>query len=249
MAPADGNGELLYGIHAVREALRSGARPLQRLLLQRTDGRCAELVGLARARHVPIHVEPSAALDRLVRHTHHQGVVGVVAAKSYAELEEILAFARSRTEAPFFVLLDGVEDPHNLGAVTRTSEAAGVHGLFLPERRSAGLTAAVAKASAGALDHMRIARVPNLSRLIETLQGHGLWVYGLDADASKSYTAVDYRGPVALVLGGEGKGIRPGVLEKCDETVRIPMQGKVASLNVSAAAAVALFEVVRQRRG
>lgn len=247
MAPADGNGELLYGIHAVREALRSGARPLQRLLLQRTDGRCAELVGLARARHVPIHVEPSAALDRLVRHTNHQGVVGIVAAKSYADLEEILAFAGSRAEPPFLVVLDGVEDPNNLGAVTRTAEAAGVHGLIVPERRSAGLTAAVAKASAGALDHMLIARVPNLSRLIETLQRQGLWVYGVDPDSSKSYTAVDYRGPIALVLGGEGKGIRHGVLEKCDETVRIPMLGEVASLNVSAAAAVALFEVVRQR--
>lgn len=247
MAPVDGSGEVLYGFHSVREALRSGVRPLQRLLLERTDGRFAELVSLARAAHVPVHVEPQAALDRLARQVRHQGVVGIIAAKEYAELDDILTFAQTKAQPPFLVLLDGVEDPSNLGAVARTSEAAGVHGIFLPERRSAGLTSAVAKASAGALDHMRIGRVANISRLIESLQRNGLWVYGLDAGSSKCYTAVDYRGPIALVLGGEEKGIRPGVLEKCDETVRIPMQGKIASLNVSAAAAVALFEVVRQR--
>ncbi|MEX5217812.1 MAG: 23S rRNA (guanosine(2251)-2'-O)-methyltransferase RlmB [Nitrospiraceae bacterium] len=247
MAPADGSDEVLYGIHAVREALRSGARPLQRLMVARTDGRFAELVALARTLQVPIHVEPQAALDRLVRHARHQGIVGIVSAKRYAESEEILSFAGAQGQPPFVVLLDGVEDPNNLGAVIRTAEAAGVHGLFLPDRRSAGLTSAVAKASAGALAHMRIARVTNLSRLIESLQQSGFWVYGLDPESSTCYTAVNYRGPIALVLGGEGKGIRPGVLEKCDETVRVPMQGKVASLNVSAAAAIALFEVVRQR--
>ncbi|WP_447600953.1 23S rRNA (guanosine(2251)-2'-O)-methyltransferase RlmB [Nitrospira sp. Nam80] len=247
MAPADGSDEVLYGIHAVREALRSGARPLQRLMVVRTDGRFAELVALARIVQVPIHVEPQAALDRLVRHARHQGVVGIVSTKHYAESDEILSFAGSQAQPPFVVLLDGVEDPNNLGAVIRTAEAAGVHGIFLPDRRSAGLTSAVAKASSGALAHMRIGRVTNLSRLIESLQRNGFWVYGLDPGSSTCYTAVDYRGPIALVFGGEGKGIRPGVLEKCDETVRVPMLGKVASLNVSAAAAIALFEVVRQR--
>jgi 23S rRNA (guanosine2251-2'-O)-methyltransferase len=247
MAPADGSDEVLYGIHAAREALRSGARPLQRLMVARTDGRFAELVDLARTKHVPVHVEPTAALDRLVRHARHQGVIVIVSAQRYVEPDEILSFAGSKAQPPFVVLLDGVEDPNNLGAVIRTSEAAGVHGIFLPDRRSAGLTGAVAKASSGALDHMRISRATNLPRVIESLQRSGLWVYGLDPASSKCYTAVDYRGPIALVLGGEGKGIRPGVLEKCDETVRVPMQGKVASLNVSAAAAIALFEVVRQR--
>lgn len=247
MAPVDGSGEVLYGFHAVREALRSGARPLQRLMVARTDGRFAELLALARAAQVPIHIEPQAALDRLARQAHHQGIVGIIASKRYAEVDEILSFAGTQGKPPFLVVLDGIEDPNNLGAVTRTSEAAGVHGIFVPDRRSAGLTSAVAKASAGALDHMRIGRATNLSRLIESLQRSGLWVYGFDPGSSKCYTAVDYRGPIALVLGGEGRGVRPGVLEKCDETVRIPMQGKVASLNVSAAAAIALFEVVRQR--
>jgi 23S rRNA (guanosine2251-2'-O)-methyltransferase len=247
MAPADGNAEILYGFHAVREALRSGARPLQRLILARIEGRHAELATLARAARIPVHVEPQAAIDRLVREGHHQGVVGIVAAKGYAELDDILSFAEAQAQPPFLVVLDGVEDPHNLGAVIRTSEAAGVHGMFIPDRRSAGLTGAVAKSSAGALAHMRVARAGNLSRLIESLQGSGLWVYGLDPGARKAYTGVDYRGPIALVLGGEDKGIRPGVLEKCDETVRIPMRGKIGSLNVSAAAAIALFEVVRQR--
>jgi 23S rRNA (guanosine2251-2'-O)-methyltransferase len=247
MAPADGNDEVLYGFHAVREALRSGARPLHRLLLARTDGRYAELAGLAKAQHVPMHVEPQAALDRLVRQGHHQGVVGIVGAKRYTELGEILSFAQAQDQPPFLVVLDGVEDPHNLGAVMRTAEAAGVHGMFLPERRAAGLTSAVAKSSAGALAHMRVGRAVNLSRLIESLQGSGLWTYGFDPRSATSYTEVDYRGPIVLVLGGEEKGIRPGVLEKCDGTVRIPMRGEVASLNVSAAAAIALFEVVRQR--
>jgi 23S rRNA (guanosine2251-2'-O)-methyltransferase len=174
-------------------------------------------------------------------------VVGISAAKQYAELGEILSFSQAQDQPPFLVVLDGVEDPHNLGAVMRTAEAAGVHGMFMPERRAAGLTSAVARTSAGALAHLRIGRAVNLSRLIESLQQSGLWIYGLDPGSAKSYTEVDYRGPIALVLGGEEKGIRPGVLEKCDETVRIPMQGKVGSLNVSAAAAVALFEVVRQR--
>jgi 23S rRNA (guanosine2251-2'-O)-methyltransferase len=247
MAPADGNGEVLYGFHAVREALRSGAHPLQRLVVARTEGRYAELVALARAAHVPVHVEPQASIDRLVRQGRHQGVVGFVAAKRYAELDDILSFAQAQDQPPFLVVLDGVEDPHNLGAVMRTSEAAGVHGMFLPERRAAGLTSAVARSSAGALAHMRIGRAVNLSRLIEALKRSGLWIYGLDPRSSKSYTEPDYRGPTVLVLGGEDKGIRPGVLEKCDETVRIPMLGKIGSLNVSAAAAIALFEVVRQR--
>lgn len=247
MAPVDGNDEVLYGFHAVREALRAGARPLRRLILARTDGRYAELAVLAKARRVPIHIEPPAALDRLARQGHHQGVVGISAAKQYAELGEILSFSQAQDQPPFLVVLDGVEDPHNLGAVMRTAEAAGVHGMFMPERRAAGLTSAVARTSAGALAHLRIGRAVNLSRLIESLQQSGLWIYGLDPGSAKSYTEVDYRGPIGLVLGGEEKGIRPGVLEKCDETVRIPMQGKVGSLNVSAAAAVALFEVVRQR--
>jgi len=250
MAPAAGNdsqAELLYGLHAIREALRAGTRPLQRLLVQRTDRQFAEIIQQAKARRIPVHIEPPAAFDRLVPSGKHQGVIAFVAAKPYSSTEDILEQARRRGEPPFLVILDGVEDPHNLGAVLRTAEAAGVHGVFIPERRAAGLTSVVAKVSAGALDHMLVSRVGNISRLIEDLKEAGIWVFGLDPSASAYFTGIDMTGPIALVLGGEGEGIRPGVLKGCDGRVSIPMKGKVGSLNVSAAAAVTLFEAVRQR--
>jgi len=252
MAPAAGSGnaqELLYGLHAVREALRAGTRPLLRILVIRQDRQFADLVRLARSAQVPVHLEPRPVLDRLVPDGKHQGVIGLVAAKGYADQDEILDYARTRNEPPLVVILDGIEDPHNLGAVLRTAEAAGAHGVFVPNRRSVGLTGTVAKASAGALEHLRVGRAQNVSRLIEGLQAAGLWVYAVDLVASKPYTALDLRGPVALVFGGEGQGIRPGVIEKCDDRARIPMRGQVASLNVSAAAAIVLYEVVRQRAG
>lgn len=250
MAPAAGSDspqQVLYGLHAVREALRSGTRPMLRLLVLREDRQFADLVRLARSARIPVHVEPQAALDRLAPQSRHQGVVALVAAKRYAELDEILGDARQRGEPPFLVILDGVEDPQNLGAICRTAEAAGVHGVFIPERRSAGLTGTVAKASAGAVEHLRVGCVTNLARLIESLQAEGVWVYALDAAAEKPYTALDLRGPLALVLGGEGKGVRPGVRDACDAQARIPMHGRVTSLNVSAAAAIVLYEAVRQR--
>lgn len=250
MEPVAGSGkdvDIIYGVHAVREALRSGSRPLLRLLLVHQDRQFADVVQLAKAARVPIHVEPRPALDRLVPHGKHQGVIGVVAAKRYVEIGEILGTAKERGEPPFLVILDGLEDPHNVGAILRSAEAAGVHGVFIPERRAVGLTGTVAKTAAGAVDHLRVGCVTNLSRLIETLQTHGLWIYALDVKAEKRYTDVDLQGPLALVLGGEGKGIRPGVLDKCDERVYIPMRGHVSSLNVSAAAAIMLFEALRQR--
>ncbi len=250
MAPAAGNAdaqEILYGLHAVREALKAGSRPLQRLLVIRTDKQFSDLVQLARSLHVPVHVQPSASLDRLVPDGRHQGIVAFAAAKAYQTEESILARAVERNEPPLLVILDGVEDPHNLGAVIRTAEGAGVHGVFIPERRAAGLTSVVAKVSAGAIDHMPVARVTNTSRLIESLKAAGVWVYGVEPSASKLYTDVDLRGPVGLVFGGEGTGIRPGLLQHCDERIRIPMRGQVQSLNVSASAAVLLFEAARQR--
>ena len=250
MAPAVGNAdaqEILYGLHAVREALKAGSRPLQRLLVIRTDKQFADLVQLARSLHVPVHVQPSASLDRLVPDGRHQGIVAFAAAKAYQTEESILARAAERNEPPLLVILDGVEDPHNLGAVLRTAEGAGVHGLFIPERRAVGLTSVVAKVSAGAIDHIPVARVTNTSRLIESLKAVGVWIYGVEPSASKLYTDVDLRGPVGLVFGGEGTGIRPGLLQHCDERIRIPMRGRVQSLNVSASAAVLLFEAARQR--
>jgi 23S rRNA (guanosine2251-2'-O)-methyltransferase len=250
MAPAGGSAdqrEILYGLHAVREALKAGTRPLQRLLVVRTDKQFSELVHLARSCHVPVHVQPVTSLDRLVSGGKHQGIVAVAAAKAYQSEEAILARAATRNEPPLLVILDGVEDPHNLGAVLRTAEGAGAHGVFIPERRAAGLTSVVAKASAGAIDHIPVARVTNVGRLLESLKAAGLWIYGVEPSAGKLFTDVDLRGPVGLVFGGEGMGIRSGVVQHCDDRIRIPMKGRVQSLNVSASAAVILFEVVRQR--
>ena len=250
MAPAGGSdeaSEVLYGLHAVREALRAGTRPFSRILVLGHDRQFADLVRLARAARVPVSVSPRRALDRLVPDGKHQGVIGLIAPRRYAAPEEILAAARARGEPAFVVILDGVEDPRNLGAVLRTAEAAGVHGVLIPERRSVGLTGTVAKAAAGALEHLQVGRVQNVSRVIEVLKAEGLWVYALDPAAQRSYTSLDLRGPVALVLGGEGKGVRPGVREKCDECASIPMLGRVGSLNVSVAAGVIMYEVLRQR--
>ncbi len=240
-------GDIIFGLHAVREALRAKTRPLIRLVVVQQDRQFAELVGLARSAGIPVHVEPRSALDRLVPDGRHQGAVGLVAAKAYTDQADILDHARQRGEPPFLVVLDGIEDPHNLGAILRTAEGAGVHGVFLPERRSVGLTGTVAKVSAGALEHLRVGRSGNVSQLLEALKAEGVWVYALDPRASKPYTDLDFRGSVALVLGGEGKGVRPGVLEHCDDRAAIPMRGRVASLNVSAAAAIVLYEAVRQR--
>ncbi|MDF0642902.1 MAG: 23S rRNA (guanosine(2251)-2'-O)-methyltransferase RlmB [Nitrospira sp.] len=250
MALADGSdepSEILYGLHAVREALRAGTRPIQRLLVLRLDRQFGDLVQRAKEHRVPVQLGPSAAFDRLVPGGKHQGVIAFVAAKSYSSLGEILESARLRKEPPFLLLLDGVEDPHNLGAVLRTAEAAGVHGVCIPERRAVGLTSVVAKVSAGAIDHMLVSRVTNLTRLMEGLKEAGIWVYGVEPSATKLYTQTDLTGPFAIVVGGEGEGIRPGVRKECDELLRIPMMGKIESLNVSAAVSVVLFEAVRQR--
>ena len=250
MGPAAGNAntqDILYGLHAVREALKAGTRPFQRLLVLRTDRQFTDLIQLARSRQVPVHIQPLTALDRLVPGGKHQGVVAFIAAQSYQSEEQILARAAERGESPLVVILDGVEDPYNLGAVLRTAEGAGVHGVFIPERRAAGLTSVVAKASAGAIDHIPVARMTNISRLLESLKAAGIWVYGVTPSAKQVFTDVDLRGPIGFVLGGEGAGIRPGVLHHCDETIRIPMKGQIQSLNVSASAAVVLFEAVRQR--
>lgn len=250
MVPAGGSADrrdILYGLHAVREALKAGARPIQRIVVLRTDRQFHDVVRAAKSKHIPVHVEPPAAFDRLVPHGKHQGVIAFIAEKSYSSTEEILKRALVRGEPPFVIILDGVEDPHNLGAVLRTAEAAGVHGVFIPERRAVGLTSVVAKVSAGAIDHIPVGRVGNLTQLIAELKAGGLWVYGVEPSAPDGYTTIDMTGPVALVLGGEGEGIRPGVLKACDGRIRIPMKGKVESLNVSAAVAVVLYEVVRQR--
>lgn len=240
----------LFGVHPVLEALRSKARGFETICLQRgRRGRDVdEILRLAKTNRVPVVFEPRETLDRMAGTARHQGAVGIVAAKPYAQLDDLIE-AAGRLDSPLLLILDGLEDPRNLGAVMRTAEAVGVQGIIIPERRSVGLTATVAKASAGAIEHLLVARVVNLSQTIERLKEARFWVYALDAKGKQSYLDVDYRGPIALVVGGEGRGIRPLVADQCDGRVRIPMQGKVASLNVSVATAILLYEVYRQRAG
>ena len=197
-----------------------------------------------------VHRAPRAELQRLAPHANHQGVVASVAAAAYADADELLdaLAARVNTDAPpLAVVLDGVEDPRNLGAILRTCECAGVRAVFVPERRAVGLTETVAKAAAGALEYVRVARVTNVARLIEELKERGIWTVGTAADASLEYTDWDWTRPSALLLGGEGEGLRRLVRERCDALVRIPLRGRIASLNVSVAAGVVLYEALRQR--
>jgi len=190
---------------------------------------------------------PRKKLDQVAKGISHQGVLAFVAAYPYAELDHLLQRAEEKGEPPFLLILDGLEDPHNLGSILRTADAAGVHGVILPKRRSVGLTATVAKTSAGAIHYVPVARVTNLANTIEKLKKENIWVYGSGADAKLDYRQIDYRGPVALVIGHEGKGISRLVWEKCDEHIRLPLAGQVSSLNASVAAGVLMYEVYRQR--
>jgi 23S rRNA (guanosine2251-2'-O)-methyltransferase len=235
----------LIGIHAVREALAAG-RALERVIVAqgRHGERVQEIVELARSRDIPVRFEDRARLDRLAETSHHQGIVALAAAKQALSLQDLLAKA---PQPALLVLLDGVEDPRNLGAIVRTALAAGAGGIVIPERRAAGLTETVTQTSAGALEHLPVARVKNLAAAMEDLKEAGLWLVGLDERGEKLYTAVDYTGPVALVVGGEGRGLHELVRKLCDFLVAIPTVGPVRSLNVSVAAGVVLFEAVRQR--
>jgi 23S rRNA (guanosine2251-2'-O)-methyltransferase len=242
----------LTGIHAVREALEAG-HALDRIVIARgrQDTRVEEIVQLARERNIPLRFEERTQIDRLAGSKDHQGVVAVAAARAAATLEDILAAAKAGAghgQKGLIVLLDGVEDPHNLGAIIRTALASGAHGVVIPERRSAGLTDTVARASAGALAHLPVAKVTNLAQTMEELKEAGYWLIGLDEQADKSYIEADYTSPVGIVLGGEGKGLHELTRKRCDFVVSLPTTGPVKSLNVSVAAGVVLFEALRQRR-
>jgi 23S rRNA (guanosine2251-2'-O)-methyltransferase len=240
----------LTGIHAVCEALEAG-RALDRIVIARgrQDSRVEEIVRLARERHVPLRFEDRGQLDRLADSKDHQCVVAMAAARAAATLEDILTAANASTaQKGLIVLLDCVEDPHNLGAIIRTALASGAHGVVIPERRSAGLTDTVARASAGALAYLPVAKVTNFARTMEELKEADYWLIGLDERADKSYTDADYTSPVGIVLGGEGKGLHDLTRKRCDFVVSLPTIGPVKSLNVSVAAGVVLFEALRQRR-
>jgi len=241
----------LTGIHAVKEALEA-RRPIDRIAIAkgRQDTRVEEIVQLARKQGVPVRFEDRGQIDRLANSKDHQGVVALAAARAAASLEDILANANANGHGQLglIVLLDGVEDPHNLGAIVRTALAAGAHGVVIPERRAAGLTDTVARASAGALAHLPVAKVTNLVRTMEELKEAGYWLVGLDEQGEKNYTEVDYTSPVGIVLGSEGQGLHELTRKRCDFVVSLPTTGPVKSLNVSVAAGVVLFEAIRQRR-
>ena len=235
---------ILAGIHPVAEALRAG-RPLERVLVAKGAGgpRLQQIIDLARQGSVPLRFEPRQALDRLAGSAAHQGVVALGASQKYRTLDDIAESAR------MLVFLDGVEDPHNLGAVIRTAHAAGADAVVIPERRAAGLTETVAKAAAGALEHLPIVRVGNLNRALDEIKERGFWIYGVDERGTQDYDQVEYAAPAALVLGGEGKGIHEMARKRCHAVVRIPMAGKISSLNVSVAAGIVLFDWKRRQQG
>ena len=252
--------EVLYGLHPVEEAVRSATRRLDRVMLAR-ERNLDQLARLCRERGIRVSVESRDQLTRAARTDAHQGAVAIVRERSFLTLEDLLAdLARDRSSnsqlSPsqanshhFYLALDGVEDPHNLGALLRTADGAGVDGVILPERRIAPVSATVAKTSAGASEHVRIARVTNLVRALEQMKQANVWVVGLDERGSPDYADFDFRTDCVLVLGREGAGLHDLVKRTCDHLLRIPMAGQVSSLNVSVAGAVVMYEAMRQRRG
>jgi 23S rRNA (guanosine2251-2'-O)-methyltransferase len=244
-AEADG---LIEGRNAVIEALRAGTA-IDKIYIAKgeTDAALGHIASTARERGVVVVEADRRKLDGMSRTKSHQGVIAVSAVREYVEVDDILAAAREKGETPLIVVCDELSDPHNLGAVIRTAECAGAHGVVIPKRRSAGLTAIVAKTSAGAVSYLPVARVPNLTALLKDLKKEGLWVFGTAADGPTSLYEADLKGPAAIVIGSEGDGMSRLVREQCDFLVSIPMRGRVNSLNASAAAAVVLYEAVRQR--
>jgi 23S rRNA (guanosine2251-2'-O)-methyltransferase len=236
---------LLSGRNPIREAIKSG-RDIEKLLVAKGDlsGSAREIVAMAREARIPVQEVDRARLDEITRH--HQGMLAFASAYQYATVEDMLAEAREKGEDPFLILLDGITDPHNLGAVIRTAECVGAHGVIVPERRSVGLTPAAVKASAGAVEHVKVARVGNLSRTLEDLQKAGLWIAAAVTDG-EDYQKADLNGPLALVIGSEGEGISRLVLEHCDKTVALPMKGKIGSLNASVAAGIMMYAVLAAR--
>ena len=244
-AEADG---VIEGRNEVIEALRAGTA-IDKIYLAKgdTDSALGHIANTARANGVVVVNADRRKLDEMSRTHAHQGVIAVAAVRAYASIEDIFQRAEERGEAPLIVLCDELSDPHNLGAVIRTAECAGAHGVVIPKRRSAGLTAIVAKTSAGAVSHIPVARVPNLTALMKELQKRGVWIFGAEMNGNTSLYEADLKGPAAIVIGSEGSGMSRLVAETCDFTVSIPMKGKINSLNASAAAAILLYEAVRQR--
>ncbi|MCL2679753.1 MAG: 23S rRNA (guanosine(2251)-2'-O)-methyltransferase RlmB [Dehalococcoidia bacterium] len=241
--------DTIAGRQPVLEALRSG-RSINRIVIDRAaqrNGVLAELISLARQRKVPFEFVDASALNRLSGISSHQGVVATVAAARYIGIDDLLELSRKRGEVPLYAVIDGLEDPHNLGAILRSADAAGIHGLIIRNRREVGVTPVVAKSSAGAVEYVPVARVANIAQTLETLKKFGVWIVGIEAEGKTPFTAVDFTLPTAIVIGGEGAGIAELVRKKCDTLAAIPMRGKVSSLNASVAAALVMYEAFRQR--
>jgi len=238
---------MLAGRNPIREAIRSG-RDIEKLLVQRGElsGSAREIVQMARNARIIVQEVDKARLDELA--PHHQGMLAFASAYQYSTVEAMLEEAAERGEEPFLILLDGITDPHNLGAIIRSAECTGAHGVIVPERRSVGLTPSAVKASAGAIEHMKVARVTNLNRTIEDLKKRGVWAYAVTMNG-EDYQRVDFKGGVALVIGAEGEGISRLTLENCDVHVSLPMKGHIDSLNASVAAGVMMYRVLASRKG
>ena len=239
---------VIFGINAVAESLKSRGRSFEwvGVATERKDIRLKNLIQDCRKLNVPVRFLPRVELDHMAGSGSHQGVVAVTSSKQYNDLEDVIAAKRG--QHALIVVLDGIEDPHNLGAILRTADAAGADGVVIPERRAVGITGTVVKSSAGASEHLPVAKVTNIARTLEDLKAQNIWTVGLDERGPQSYESLDYNMDCAVVLGAEGKGLHDLVARKCDFLVSIPMLGKVPSLNVSVAAGIVLYEVVRQRR-
>lgn len=240
--------DILVGRNAVAEAVKSGREIDKITVANGSDGSVKKTVAMAKDRGIPVYFADRQALDRMAPGEKHQGIIAQVSGFSYSSIDEILDVAESRGEEPFVIILDGIEDPHNLGAVMRTAECVGAHGIIIPKRRAASVTETAAKSAAGAAEYMKVAKVTNISRAIDELKERGLWIAACDMDGD-TYWQSNLKGSIAIVIGNEGAGISKLVKEKCDFTVSMPMKGKITSLNASNAAAVIMYEVRRQRDG
>lgn len=241
------NNTRIEGRNPVTELLKSD-RDIDKILIAKdSTGSITKIRAMASERNIPVQVVERSKLNEICENTTHQGVVAIAAAHNYSTLEDILELAETRGEKPFVVILDGITDPHNLGAILRTANAAGAHGVVIPKRRSSGLNETVAKTSAGAIEYTPVAKVSNLASAIDQLKEKGLWIYGTHQDAKENYTEIDFSGGVGIVIGSEGEGISRIVKEKCDFLIGIPMKGEINSLNASVAAALVMYEVSRGR--
>ena len=241
------NANIIYGRNPVMEAIKSG-RTIDKILVSGREGSLQKILAMAKDRNLVIRNSDRVTLDRLAEGGAHQGILCFTSQWTYTTVEDILKVAKDRGEDPFILILDRIEDPHNLGAIMRTAECAGAHGIIIPKDKACGLTETVAKASAGAIEYMPCAKVTNLATTIDELKDAGLWIYACDMGENLYYEA-DLKGPIALVIGSEGRGISRLIKEKCDFTLSIPMVGKINSLNASNAAAILIYEVRRKRDG